>query len=184
MECVHCTACIDACDAVMTKIGRPRGLIRYASLNGIERREPLRFTPRLGAYAAVLVGLIALWTVLVLTRSDVEAMLLRAQGALFQQMPDGNFSNLYTVKLVNKTSRAVPMELKLEKPRGSLKVMGADLVVPPEDLVEASVLIELNNKDMLPGQTPLLIGVYSKDRRLETLKTIFIGPRNDAAPTR
>ncbi len=41
MECVHCTACMDACDNVMTKIGAPRGLIRYASLNGIERGEPL-----------------------------------------------------------------------------------------------------------------------------------------------
>ncbi len=40
MECVHCTACIDACDATMDKIGRPRGLIRYASLNGIEKGDP------------------------------------------------------------------------------------------------------------------------------------------------
>ena len=50
MECVHCTACIDACDAVMEKIRRPRGLIRYASLNGIERGERLRITPRLIGY--------------------------------------------------------------------------------------------------------------------------------------
>ncbi len=54
MECVHCTACMDACDNVMDKIGSPRGLIRYASLNGIERREPLRFTPRLTGYCVVL----------------------------------------------------------------------------------------------------------------------------------
>src|SRR4051812_20412166 len=96
MECVHCTACIDACDSVMDKIGRPRGLIRYASHNGIESRQRLRFTPRLAAYAGLLLALIALWTVLVFTRSDVEATLIRAQGALFQQMPDGHFSNLYT----------------------------------------------------------------------------------------
>ena len=57
MECVHCTACIDACDAVMDKIGRPRGLIRYASLNGIERGERLKVTPRLVGYTVVLLAL-------------------------------------------------------------------------------------------------------------------------------
>ena len=48
MECVQCTACIDACDTVMDKIGTPRGLIRYASLNGIERgeRAALHAAPR------------------------------------------------------------------------------------------------------------------------------------------
>jgi cytochrome c oxidase accessory protein FixG len=184
MECVHCTACIDACDAVMDKVGRPRGLIRYASLNGVERREPLRFTPRLRAYAGVLLALIALWCVLVFTRSDVEATLLRAQGALFQQMPDGHFSNLYTVKVVNKTSRPVPIELKLESPAGDLQVMGKSIVVPAERLAQTSVLIELDQKQMLPGTTPLTVGVYSNGRRLETLKTAFIGPRDDLRITK
>jgi cytochrome c oxidase accessory protein FixG len=183
MECVHCTACIDACDSIMEKIGRPRGLIRYASLNGIERSQPLRFTPRLGAYAGLLFGLIALWVVLVFTRSDVEATLLRAQGALFQQMPDGHFSNLYTVKIVNKTPRAVPIQLKLENLAGDLQVMGKQIVVAPEKLAEASVLIELDKKQMLPGKTPVVVGVYSNGRRLETLKTAFIGPRDDSANT-
>jgi polyferredoxin len=180
MECVHCTACIDACDGVMDKIGRPRGLIRYASLNGIERREPLRFTLRLRVYTVVLVALIGLWTFLVFTRSDVEATLLRAQGALFQQMPDGHFSNLYTIKVVNKTSRPVPIELKLEKPTGDLQVMGASIVVPSEKLAQTSVLIELDRKQMFPGTTPLTVGVYANGRRLETLSTAFIGPRDNS----
>jgi polyferredoxin len=168
----------------MDKVGRPRGLIRYASLNGVERREPLRFTPRLRAYAGVLLALIALWCVLVFTRSDVEATLLRAQGALFQQMPDGHFSNLYTVKVVNKTSRPVPIELKLESPAGDLQVMGKSIVVPAERLAQTSVLIELDQKQMLPGTTPLTVGVYSNGRRLETLNTAFIGPRDDSRITK
>jgi cytochrome c oxidase accessory protein FixG len=181
MECVHCTACIDACDAIMDKTGRPRGLIRYASLNGIERREPLRFTPRLRAYSALLLALIGFWTFLVFTRSDVQTTLLRAPGALFQQMPDGHFSNLYTVKVVNKTSHAVPIQLKLENMEGELQMMGRQLVVPPEKLSEASVLIELDRSQMRPGKTLLVVGVYSNGRRLEVLKTSFIGPR-DSVP--
>ena len=177
MECVHCTACIDACDAVMDKVGRQRGLIRYASLNGIERGEKLRLTPRLAGYSVLLAALIGFWSFLVFTRSDVQTTLLRAQGALFQQMADGHFSNLYTVKVVNKTSRAMPIELKLENVMGDLQVMGANIVVPPEQLSETSVLIELDRRDILAGHTPIVVGVYSGGRRIEKLKTSFIGPR-------
>jgi len=179
MECVHCTACMDACDNVMTKIGAPRGLIRYASLNGIERREPLRFTPRLVGYCVVLLVLTTVLGLLLFLRSDVEATVLRAPGSLFQQMPDGHYSNLYTVRVVNKTSRDLPVELRLENPVGSLTVMGAgSILVPAQKLTESSVLIELDPGAMKSGTTPLVIGVYSGGKKVETLKTAFIGPRN------
>jgi cytochrome c oxidase accessory protein FixG len=179
MECVQCTACIDACDHVMDKIGAPRGLIRYASVNGIERREPLRLTPRLAGYCVVLAALATVLGLMLFMRSDVEATVLRAPGSLFQQMPDGHFSNLYTVRVVNKTSREMPVELRLENPAGSLNVMGqGSIVVAPQKLSENSVLIELDPSAMKSGTTPLVIGVYSGGKKLQTLKTAFIGPRN------
>ena len=135
------------------------------------------FTPRLAGYSVLLAVLIGFWTFLVFTRSDVQTTFLRAPGALFQQMSDGHFSNLYTVKVVNKTSRTMPIELKLENVQGDLQVMGANIVAPPEQLAETSVLIELDRKEMLPGHTPIEIGVYSAGRRIEKLKTSFIGPR-------
>jgi len=179
MECVHCTACMDACDTVMDKTGSPRGLIRYASLNGIERRQALRFTPRLAGYVVVLAVLATVLGLMLYLRSDVEATVLRAPGSLFQQMPDGHFSNLYTVRVVNKTSREMPVELRLENPAGSLSVMGQGrIVVAPQKLSENSVLIELEPAAMKSGATPLVLGVYSDGKKLETLKTAFIGPRN------
>jgi cytochrome c oxidase accessory protein FixG len=179
MECVHCTACMDACDNVMAKIGAPRGLVRYASLNGIERREPLRFTPRLAGYCVVLFVLSSILGVMLFTRADVEATVLRAPGSLFQQMPDGHYSNLYTVRVVNKTSRDIPVELKLENPAGTLTVMGGgSITVAAQKLSESSVLIELDPAAMKSGTTPLIIDVYSGGKKVETLKTAFIGPRN------
>ena len=178
MECVHCTACMDACDTVMGKVGSPLGLIRYASLNGIERGEPLRFTPRLAGYGVVLMVLAAVLAVMIFSRADVEATLLRAPGSMFQQMPDGHFSNLYTVRVVNKTSRELPVELRLENAAGSLQVMGGKLVVLPQKLLENPILVELEASAMKSGTTPLVIGVYSGGKRLQTLKTAFIGPRN------
>ena len=180
MECVQCTACIDACDNVMDRVGRPRGLIRYASLNGIERGERLKVTPRLVGYTVVLLALGVLFAFLLFTRSDVQTTILRAQGALFQKMPNGRFSNLYTVRVVNKTSREVPIRLRLEAPAGKLQVMGAELVAPPQRQAETSVLIELDPSVMKRGTTPVKVGVYSGERRLETLKTGFIGPRDDS----
>jgi cytochrome c oxidase accessory protein FixG len=178
MECVHCTACIDACDGVMAKIGRPRGLIRYASLNSIERGEPFRVTPRMIGYAAVLSVLTGLFLFLVLTRSNVEATLLRAPGALFEQLPGGNLVNLYTLQLVNKTSQPVPVQLRLEDVPGRLSIMGnPKLVVPGEQLAETSVLIELAPDLLRHGPKKLEVGVYAQGRRLQTIPTTFIGPR-------
>jgi len=83
--------------------------------------------------------------------------------------------------VVNKTSREIPIQLKLENLRGELQVMGGDLVVPPQKLAETSALIELDRAVMKPGATPLVVGVYSQGRRLELRKTAFIGPRDDTA---
>jgi len=179
MECVHCTACMDACDHVMSRTGTPKGLIRYASLNGIERGERLRVTPRLIGYSVVLVVLAVILGVMLLNRSDAEATLLRAPGSLFQQMPDGRYSNLYTVRLINKTNRDLPVDLRLQSPAGMLTVMGSGLIlVPAQKLSESSVLIELDPQAMLSGTTPVVVGAYVNDKKIQTLKTAFIGPRN------
>ena len=143
MECVNCTACIDACDEVMEKLGRPRGLIRFASLNGIEKGEPLRITPRILGYAAILLALGFGLTALLLTRSEVDATLLRAPGGLFQATPEGKISNLYQLRLTNKTRQLKSVELKLENIKGTLTVLGGELNLPAEKQTEAMVLVEI-----------------------------------------
>lgn len=177
MECVNCTACIDACDDVMQKIGRPRGLIRFASLNGIERGERLRVTPRIAGYCAILLLLCAGLAALLATRSEVDATLLRAPGALFQQMPDGKISNLYLLKLTNKTHHNKPVELRLKNVEGTLTVLGGELNLPAEKQTEASVLVEIPADKLTSGNTPIAVGLYSGGKEIDTLKTVFLGPR-------
>ncbi len=177
MECVACTACIDACDSVMDKIKRPRGLIRYASLNGIEKGEVLRITPRIIGYCTILVLLGVGLVTLLATRSDVDASFLRAPGALFQQTAEGRVSNLYLLKLTNKTHHKKEVELKLEIPEGRLSVLGGELELPPENQTSASVLVEIAPANLNSGTTPIRIGLYSEGKRIDTIKTIFIGPR-------
>src|SRR3954469_23191676 len=168
MECVNCTACIDACDRVMDKVERPRGLIRFASLNSIEKGQPFRFTARMACYTVVLVILAAVLGFLVFTRTEVESTLLRAPGALFQTTPDGKIENLYTLKIVNKTNREIPVELKLENPPGQLRLMGAgEILVPGANLTQASVLVALDPSSLHGANTTLNIGVYSRGKRLK-----------------
>jgi cytochrome c oxidase accessory protein FixG len=179
LECVNCTACIDACDEVMDKVGTPRGLIRYASLNSIEKGEPFRFTARMRLYAGVLTALVALFLVLVFTRPAVQAMLLRAPGSLFMQTAEGRIKNIYTLKLVNKTIHDLPVELKLEGVPGQLAVMGQkELLVPAGKLIETSVLIDLDPATLTGVSTKLRVSVYSNGKLVQTVKTVFLGPRN------
>jgi cytochrome c oxidase accessory protein FixG len=177
MECVNCTACIDACDNVMTKIGRPRGLIRFASLNGIERGERLRITPRIIGYTVILTLLGAGLATLLLTRSDIDTALLRAPGAIYQTLPGDQISNLYLVKLTNKTHRDLPVELRLENIAGKLTLLGAQGTLAREQQTEASVLVEIPRSQLKPGNTPIEVGVYIGGKRSQRIKTIFVGPR-------
>jgi cytochrome c oxidase accessory protein FixG len=179
MECVNCTACIDACDEVMDKLGWEQGLIRYGSLNSIEKRKPFRFTARMAGYSGVLAAQIALFLILLFTRTTIDCTLLRAPGGLFQENPDGRISNLYTLKAINKSRNALLITLRLQSPTGELKLMGAEqFVVPSENLAQSSVLILLDRASLKNSKTAVSIGVYAGEKRIDTIKTSFIGPRN------
>ena len=180
MECVNCTACIDACDNIMDKIGRPRGLIRYASLNSIERGERFRFTPRLMGYSVLLVALRRCGWSSSSRGRKLKPRCCARPAHCFRSRQTVHFSNLYTVKVVNKTSREVPIQLKLENIDGDLQIMGENIVVPPEKLVENSILIVLDKSVLKSGTTPVAVGVYSHGKHIQRIKTSFIGPRNDS----
>src|SRR5687768_11779469 len=109
MECVGCTACIDACDAIMEKINKPLGLIRYASETGISERKPLRYTSRMKLYTVLLIVLTGALSFLLMTRKDVDATIMRTPGMLYQERGTDSISNLYNIKEVNKTLQDVPL---------------------------------------------------------------------------
>ena len=176
MECVNCTACIDACDSVMDRLNFPRGLIRYASNNGILTGQKIKVTPRIVLYTVILCILTGLLSFLLTTRTEVETNLLRAPGTLYQTQPNGDISNLYLVKLMNKTTREVPVELRLESPEGRLQIAGQALVAPPRGLAESAVIISLPPAALPQSSVHIEIGVYHEGRRIKLLKTNFLAP--------
>lgn len=176
LECVNCTACIDACDNVMDKIQRPRGLIRYASLKNIENKAKFKFTPRMMLYSVILFILLSVLTVLMINRTDFNVNILRTPGMLFQEQPDGKISNLYDLNLVNKTFNPVQMQMRLLNPTGELKIIGSDLKLDSQQIVEAKFMILLPKESIKKMNTPVEIGIYDGNKLIKKIKTSFLGP--------
>jgi cytochrome c oxidase accessory protein FixG len=176
LECTNCTACIDACDNIMEQIEKPKGLIRYASESGIANREKLRITPRIIAYSSVLTVLVGVLVLLLVTRKDIDTTILRTPGMLFQQQENEMISNLYTIKLLNKTHQAMPIRLKLESEYGSIKMIGKEIMAQKESKAETEFFVLLPKNKIKNRKTEIKIGVYSGDLKIETIKTNFLGP--------
>ncbi|WP_417199423.1 cytochrome c oxidase accessory protein CcoG [Bizionia sp.] len=181
LECVNCTACIDECDHIMESINLPKGLIRYASEDEIEKKEKFKLTPRLKGYIAVLTILVGLLSGMLLLRNEVEANILRLPGQLYEHKEGTIISNVFTYKLVNKTTREIEnIHFKLRKFEGTIKVVSNSdtFNVPPQGLVQGTLFIEIDQKDLSGDKNRLMIEVYSNDDLIETETVNFLGPRS------
>jgi len=178
LECVNCTACIDACDSIMDSVNRPRGLIRFASMEGIKNKTKFIFTPRVIGYTIVLLVLLSTITFLFANRSNVDINVLRTPGMLYQNQPDNKVSNMYNLKISNKTFEEMPLEIRLDDANGEIKLIGNELKLKPLEIYESKFLIILPKDKIKLLNTPMKVNVYSGDKLIETLNTTFLGPQN------
>ncbi|MBL0055939.1 MAG: cytochrome c oxidase accessory protein CcoG [Chitinophagaceae bacterium] len=177
LECVNCTACIDACDAIMTSIEKPKGLIRYASENSILKGVKLKFSNRIKSYTAVLSLLISLLAFLLLSRTDLDARLMRTTGMTYTTLPDGRIENLFTLKLANKTHEDIPYSLKLENIPGEIVPVGSStMLVKKEDYSNLQFFIRLKKEEVKGWKTLIQVGLYQDNKKLKTISAKFIGP--------
>jgi cytochrome c oxidase accessory protein FixG len=177
LECVNCTACIDACNSVMQKLKRPEGLIRYASHNSIEQGKQLRVSGRMIGYSAVLAGLIGVFTFLLATRSDVETTILRTPGILYQRVDDSHVRNLYNLKIVNKTFDTMPVRLLVVSPEGGkIELIGTEINIPNGEVEEGAFFVTFPTSSLSGVKTPIEVQIKSGGRLLETVRTSFMGP--------
>ena len=179
LECVNCTACIDECDTIMEGVGLPKGLIRYASEDEIEKKAKFKFTARMKGYSAVLFILIGILVGLLFLRTEVEAVILRLPGQLFQHKGE-NISNIYTFKIINKTNNDFnDIHFKLVGIKGNLKVVGEqDLKVPKQGMKSGTLFVEINQYLLDTDKTKLEIDVYDGNKKIETTHTNFLSPRS------
>jgi cytochrome c oxidase accessory protein FixG len=179
LECVNCTACIDECDTIMDKIGKPKGLIRYASEEEIVENTPFRFTTRMAGYSTVLLLLVGTLITMLFMRNDIEANILRLPGQLYERKENNIISNVYTYKLVNKTTEDIErLHFVLLSHQGEIKMVTQEVFsLQAQDLAEGTLFIEIKAAALKGDKDKLKIGVYSGEKLLETTETQFLAPR-------
>jgi len=112
--CTNCGVCIDACDSVMDKIGKARGLIRFASEKEMETGEKdkhIFVNARSSVYAGITVIVLGIMIAGLYMKSDIDLNVRHVRAPLFTQMSDGSIQNTYKLNFINKTENAVDYEL-------------------------------------------------------------------------
>ncbi len=176
LECVNCTACIDACDDIMDKIDRPKGLIRYASEANIADGQPFRFTNRILAYTTLLFLLVGVLITLLVIRTDFDTTVLRSPGTTFQTREDGTVTNLYQVKMINKTLESKSVRIELISPPGEVQMVQGQLTLPPQGVTSSAFFVAIHPRDLESMSNKVQIGVYSDNELIKTVKTKFLAP--------
>ena len=178
LECVNCTACIDACDEVMVKVGLPKGLIRYATEDEIEQQKPFVFSNKMKAYTAVLILLIGFLGFLLYNRGEMEAKFIKPVGSSYV-IRDGRIYNTYNYTLLNKTNDKKAVTLKITNPNhGTVSANGAQTVVVDKDkMTKGSVSVSFPENEITRAKQNITIGIYDPEGKLiDEYETYFEGP--------
>ena len=147
-ECIGCAACIDGCDQVMEKMGYPKGLIRYASENALERhagakemwRHVLR--PRTLVYSALLLAITLGAATALALRNPLKVDVLRDRGALARESAPGLIENVYRLQIMNTGEAARTFRIEAKGIRG-LAVVGVEQPVAVDGAAVRTVPLRL-----------------------------------------
>ena len=178
LECVNCTACIDACDEVMVKVGLPKGLIRYATEDEIEKELPFKFTNRMKAYSAVLLLMVGFLGFLLSNRGSMEAKFIKPTGSSYF-VRDGNITNIYNYTFLNKSTKNQVVTVKVIEPEhGKVTLSGEDKIMLKKDqITKGTVNISFPEKEITVSKQKVKIGVYdTSGKLLDSFDTYFEGP--------
>ena len=176
LECINCTACIDECDSVMKKVKRPKGLIRFDSIDGIENGHKTIWNSRNKAYSVVLVLLLGFFIYSLTSRSEIETSILKISGSLYQLQPNGDITNIYNLKIINKTHKNIPLELKLLSHKGQIQMAGKEILLNDHESFETVIILTIPKNYINSGSNTIEFGIYNNERLLEKYSTVFPAP--------
>ncbi len=156
LECIQCALCIDACDGIMEKMGRPAKLIAYDSFRNIDAtshgsRAPFRFIrSRTLVYTAVISAVCVIMLIGLATKSELELNILPDRNPLYVRLSDGGIRNGYTVHILNKTHQTRTFRLtSTGLPGAKLAAIGfegkaaLEVAVPPDEVRTVKVYVTL-----------------------------------------
>jgi cytochrome c oxidase accessory protein FixG len=185
MECIACAQCIDACDAVMDKVGRPRGLIRYSSQAAMEGERKRLIRPRLALYLAVLTVLASLFTYTLLTKSPADLSVLRAPGLPFNTIASGEITNQLKVKVANRTDRVRRYTVSVDEPGVRLEMGENPIEIEAGKVHTDLVLVLVQPTGFQDGHTDVVLRITDEEGFTTTRPVRLLGPfGTPAAPAK
>lgn len=165
VECIQCAACIDACNEIMDKVGKPRGLIRYSTERQLVEEQPSKvLRPRLFAYLAVILTLFGVAGYGFGSRVPLQIDVRRDRNQLSSVNAQGLVENTYIIKLTNKTQQPHEYVVTLE-PQAGLKLDSRFKTIPLEAGESYDIPISvLGDPNVIKqGSTPITLKVASVD---------------------
>jgi polyferredoxin len=161
----------------MTRINRPRGLIRYTSHEVISGAAPRLLTPRLAAYGAVWLLLIAMAGIMLVRRPAVDVLILRQAGALFAEQPNGDVVNHYTVQVFNRSGSARDVTIRALAPAGaSVRPLAPFQRVGAHAMQEGQLLLTVPRTSLEGPATRVRFEVRDEGSAPWTVDSSAIGP--------
>jgi cytochrome c oxidase accessory protein FixG len=177
LECINCAACIDACDDVMTRLGRPRGLIRITSEEAVRIGAGRWLTARVKAYAAIWLVLIGTAATLIASRPDLDVLILRQPGTLFTELPGDAIGNFYNVQVVNRTAERHVLTFRAIAPDGAtITELGDIHDARPHGLVEGRLLLSVPAARLSGPASRVTFEILADGQRLDVIESSFLGP--------
>ena len=182
--CIMCALCIDACDAVMEKLGRPAQLIRYESLDKLNGKEnrPVHKRPRVWVYAAVLLLAVAGISYGLASLDAIEIKVIHSRQPLFVMQSDGSVQNKYTVKVLNKMTEDLVVDISASGPEG-IVVVGNEKPVEATrgKVTPRTVFVRVPRENLNAESVSVTFHAVTSDsggsRFTSDRESVFIGPR-------
>lgn len=185
LECIGCAACVDACDDIMVKLKRPKGLVRYDSHHGLQGGRTRLVRPGTIFYTVALLAWAAAFTVAITWISPLRASVVRMGGASFY-VDNGVIRNQFQLRVINKRNNASTYRIELSGDvPPALQMTGVDqtMTLPPmgEDL---KTLVLTLPQPEYRRQFKFRVKVTDEARgdSMETRVMEYLGPDPQAAP--
>jgi cytochrome c oxidase accessory protein FixG len=180
--CITCGLCIDACDSVMDKIGKPRGLIRYASLDEMKHKEvkPFFKRPRVLIYSGIILFAVIGILYGLTNLGTYDLKVIHERQPLYVQMSDGSIQNRYDLKILNKTDQEMHISIRVTGAEGiETKGIREKMTLPPSKLTSFPVFISIPKKHIEKERTPIYFTIESYQEFGDSVEyqSMFYGPR-------
>ena len=178
LECIGCSACIDACDEIMDKLGRPRGLVRYDSMNRLAGLAGRILRPRLFLYAAILLlGAILFGITTAMNARPINAQITRTRGNPYL-VNEQSILNRWKLTLINKRNQPTTFTVSLEGAPDGLRMSGIDGPVEFEAGREDELsVVFLWDRTQYTGPAEFTVLIHGEPGNADVRQTVrFLGP--------